>query len=247
MPEADVVTQVVSQLVEKLQKALGPDLVSAVLYGSAAIGDYQDKFSDYNVLCVLKAIAPPQLRATEPIFRWWREQGNPSPLLLTEHELRTSTDCFPVEFHDIREHHKILHGPDVVSDLSIDTIYYRAQVEHELRAKLLRLRQKASAILSDKDVLRRLLVDSVSTFCVLFRHALILRGEAAPGLKREIVGRAREAFGIDGTPFETLLDLREKKSGAKVDDPEALLALYMIEIGKVIDVVDRMSPDKDAA
>ena len=168
-------------------------------------------------------------------------------MLLTEHELRTSTDCFPVEFHDIREHHKILHGPDVVSDLSIDTIYYRAQVEHELRAKLLRLRQKASAILSDKDVLRRLLVDSVSTFCVLFRHALILRGEAAPGLKREIVGRAREAFGIDGTPFETLLDLREKKSGAKVDDPEALLALYMIEIGKVIDVVDRMSPDKDAA
>ena len=235
------------QLVEKLRQALPEDLISVVLYGSAAVGDHDEKFSDYNVLCVLKAIAPPQLRATEPIFRWWREQGNPSPLLLTEHELRTSTDCFPVEFHDIREHHKILHGPDVVSDLSIDTIYYRAQVEHELRAKLLRLRQKASAILSDKDVLRRLLVDSVSTFCVLFRHALILRGEAAPGLKREIVGRAREAFGIDGTPFETLLDLREKKSGAKVDDPEALLALYMIEIGKVIDVVDRMSPDKDAA
>ena len=238
---------VVSQLVEKLRKALGPDLVSAVLYGSAAIGDYRDKFSDYNVLCVLKTIAPAQLRATEPIFRWWREQGNPSPLLLTEHELRTSTDCFPVEFHDIREHHKILHGPDVVSDLAIDTIYYRAQVEHELRAKLLRLRQKASAILSDKDVLRRLLVDSVSTFCVLFRHALILRGEAVPGFKREIVGRARESFGIDGTPFETLLDLREKNAGAKVDDPEALLAIYMIEIGKVIDVVDGMSPERDAA
>ncbi len=240
---ADVLTQ----LVEKLCKALGSDLVSAVLYGSAAIGDYQDTFSDYNVLCVLTAVTPSQLRATEPIFRWWREQGNPSPLLLTEHELRTSTDCFPVEFHDIREHHKILHGPDVVSDLSIDTIYYRAQVEHELRAKLLRLRQKASAILSDKDVLRRLLVDSVSTFCVLFRHALILRGEAAPGFKREIVGRAKEAFGIDGTPFETLLDLREKKTGAKVDDPEALLAIYMNEIGKVIDVVDRMSSEKDAA
>jgi predicted nucleotidyltransferase len=231
---ADVLTQ----LVEKLSKALGPDLVSAVLYGSAAIGDHRDHFSDYNVLCVLAKITPSQLRATEPVFRWWREQGNPSPLLLTEHELRTSTDCFPVEFHDIREHHKILYGADVVSGLAIDTIYYRAQVEHELRAKLLRLRQKASAILSDKDVLRRLLIDSVSTFCVLFRHALILRGEPAPGFKREIVGRAMQAFGIDGTPFDTLLDLREKKSGAKVDDPEALLALYMNEIGKVIDVVD---------
>ena len=228
----------VTQLVEKLRKALGAELVSAVLYGSAATGDYKGKFSDYNVLCVLTAIAPAQLRATEPIFRWWREQGNPSPLLLTEHELRTSTDCFPIEFHDIREHHKILHGPDVVSDLAIDTIYYRAQVEHELRAKLLRLRQKASGILSDKDILRRLMVDSVSTFCVLFRHALILRGDAAPGLKRDIIGRAKDVFAIDPAPFETLLDLREEKPGAKLDDPEALLATYMNEIGKVIDVVD---------
>ena len=228
----------VTQLVEKLRKALDAELVSAVLYGSAATGDYKGKFSDYNVLCVLMTITPVQLRATEPIFRWWREQGNPSPLLLTEHELRTSTDCFPIEFHDIREHHKILHGPDVVSDLAIDTIYYRAQVEHELRAKLLRLRQKASGILSDKDILRRLMVDSVSTFCVLFRHALILRGDAAPGLKRDIIGRAKDVFAIDPAPFETLLDLREEKPGAKLDDPEALLATYMNEIGKVIDVVD---------
>ena len=100
------------QLVEKLRRALDTDLVSVVLYGSAATGDHNTKFSDYNVLCVLTQIAPKHLRATEPLFRWWREQGNPAPLLLTEDELRTSTDCFPIEFHDIRDHHKILIGAD---------------------------------------------------------------------------------------------------------------------------------------
>ena len=35
-----------------------------------------------------------------------------------------------------------------------------------------------------------------------------------------------------------LLDLREEKPGAKLDDPEALLTRYMKEIEKVIDVVD---------
>ena len=97
------------QLVEKLRKALGPDLVSVVLYGSAAVGDHDEKFSDYNVLCVLSQITPAQLGATETIFRWWREQGNPAPLLLTEHEVRTSTDCFAIEFQDIKEHHRILY------------------------------------------------------------------------------------------------------------------------------------------
>jgi len=236
-----------NQLVEKLRQALGDQLVAVVLYGSAATGDHRDKFSDYNVLCVLTTISPAQLRATEPIFRWWRERGNPSPLLLTEHELNDSTDCFPIEFRDIREHHRILYGPDLVSNLTIDDAHYRGQVEHDLRAKLLRLRQKASGILSDKEVLCRLLVDSVSTFCVLFRHALILRGEEAPVRKREIMSMTGESFGIDAQPFELLLDLRDRKPGAKIEEPEALLARCMKEIEKVIDIVDRLGSAEGAA
>jgi hypothetical protein len=231
---------ILDQLVQKLRAALNADLVSVVLHGSAATGDHHGKFSDYNVLCVLTQITPTQLRATEPLFRWWREQGNPVPLLLTETELRTATDCFPIEFLDIRAHNRILLGPDLVSGMSVDDTFYRAQLEHDLRAKLLRLRQKASAILSDKDVLRRLLIDSVSTFCVLFRHALQLNGDAAPGNKREIVRRAAEAFAIDPKPFEQLLDLREEKVKTKEVEPEPLLAVYMQEIEKVIGAVDRM-------
>ena len=215
-------------------------MLSVVLYGSAVTGDHHEKFSDYNVLCILNQVTPAELAASEPVFRWWKDQGNPSPLLLTERELSRSADCFAIEFHDIREHHQILHGPDLVSDLPIDNRFYRAQVEHELRAKLLRLRQKASGILSDKGVLRRLLVDSVSTFCVLFRHALILHGAAAPAQKREIVEMARERFGIDPAPFELLLGRREERIKADEIEPGALLGVYMVEIEKVIGAVDRL-------
>jgi predicted nucleotidyltransferase len=228
------------QLVEKLRKALGADLVSVVLYGSAAVGDFHEKFSDYNILCVLTRIAPEQLAASESVFRWWRQLGNPSPLLLTEHELQTSTDCFPIEIHDIRDHHRILEGADLVSSLEIDRSFHRAQVEHELRAKLLRLRQKAAGILSDRDVLRGLLVESVSTFCVLFRHALIIESGDAPARKRDIIERARERFGIDPDPFMRLLDHREQKIKLQEIDPLPLLAAYLIEIGRVIDSVDKL-------
>ncbi len=213
-------------------------LVSVVLYGSAAVGDHNEEFSDYNVLCVLTKITAAELSAVEPVFRWWGEQGNPSPLLLTQHEVETSTDCFAIEFHDIREHHRILHGPDLVTSLEIDRSFYRAQVECQLRTKLLRLRQKAGGVLSDKDALRRLLADSVSTFCILFRHALLLDGVAAPGRKRDIVNSASKHFGIDEAPFLSLLDQRENKVKAKEIEPEPLFARYMIQIEKVIDAVD---------
>src|SRR5271168_1315080 len=142
-----------NQLVERLRKALGDDVLSVILYGSAATGDHHGKFSDLNVLCVLREIAPAQLRASETVFHWWREQGNPAPLLLTEHEVQTSTDCFAIEFHDIKQCHRVLYGADLVSALAIDDSFYRGQVEHELRAKLLRIRQKASGVLSDKKLL----------------------------------------------------------------------------------------------
>lgn len=225
------------QLVEKLRKALGQELISVVLYGSGAVDDRNEKFSDYNVLCVLTRIDPTLLGAAEAVFRWWRTFGNPSPLLLTQHEVETSTDCFAIEFEDIRQHHRILFGDDVVSSLVIDRCFYRAQVEHDLRAKLLRLRQKAAATLSDKDALCRLLADSVSTFCVLFRHALILHGVAAPARKREVIDRASERFGIDAEPFTALLDQRDgQKPNLAID--VSLLNAYLNEIGKVIDAVD---------
>ena len=228
------------ELLDRLTKALGDRLVSVVLYGSAASGDHHQGFSDLNVLCVLPEVTPRELAAAEPIFRWWREQQNPAPLLLSEHELRTSTDCFAIEFHDIQAHYRILQGQDVIADLQVDNSFYRAQVEHELRAKLLRLRQKASGALADKDVLRRLLLDSISTFCVLFRHALLLHGVPAKLKKREVIAEAKQAFGIDPQPFDQLLDVREERIQPKELEPMPLLASYLKQISVVIDAVDRL-------
>ena len=94
----------IDQLVARLAKALGTDLVSVVLYGSLARGEHHTAYSDINILCALSEVTPVQLRASEPVFRWWMELGNPPPLMLSEREVVTSTDCFAIEFHDIRQH-----------------------------------------------------------------------------------------------------------------------------------------------
>jgi predicted nucleotidyltransferase len=232
--------RVLTQLVDRLKKAYGDRLKSVILYGSAAAGDHHGKYSDLNVLCVLAEVTPQELGESTAIVRWWREQGNPSPLMLSEEEVRESTDCFPIEFHDIRERHRVLYGTDVAEGLVIDTCFYRAQVEHDLRAKLLRLRQKAAGVLADTNLLRTLLAESVSTFCVLFRHALLLHGAEAHFGKRETIEQARERFGIDPAPFLKLLDLREEKIKARELDPAPLFAEYMKQIQKVIEAVDRL-------
>lgn len=234
------IEKLLAQLVERLTKSYGDSLVSLVLYGSAAAGNHQDKFSDLNILCVLSKITTLELEQSEPIFKWWRGHDNPAPLLLSEEEVANSTDCFPIEFHDIRARHRLLAGRDVVSSLTIDYSFYRARVEYELRAKMLRLRQKAAGVLSDNDVLLRLMADSISTFATLSRHAVLLAGGEAEWGKREAFAACQEKFGLDPSPFSTLMELREGTKKPKQVAARPLLESYLAQVTALVNAVDSL-------
>jgi predicted nucleotidyltransferase len=236
----EMLEKLLNELAGRMEKAYGSGLKAILLYGSAAAGDWHEGYSDVNVLAVLDKVGAGELEKAEKIFHWWRGQGNPSPLLMSEQEVRTSTDCFPIEFHDMAERRRVVYGEDVVAGLEIDDRYYRAQVEHELRAKLLRLRQKAGGVLKDGRLLLRLMLDSVSTFVVLGRHALRLKQGSAPWRKHEVVRALREAFGISGEAMERLLRLREGEAKARPAEAQALFAKYLEEIGQLAEAVDRM-------
>ncbi len=234
------IDKILNQLVEKLQDAHGKRLRSVILYGSGATGEMHGAHSDLNVLCVLEGVTPGDLGAAESVFQWWRDKGNPAPLLLSSEELRTSADCFAIEFHDIAERHKVLFGEDAARTLVIDDRFYRAQVEHELRAKQLRLRQKAAGVLANRELLLRLMTDSVSTFCVLGRHALRLGGFDAPWTKHSIVASLRESFAIGGRSFDTLLSLREQNTRPRDVEPVELFQNYLDDIAALIAAVDQL-------
>lgn len=229
-----------SALVEKVKAAFADRLVSVVLYGSAAAGDYSEHASDLNVLCVLTELTPHELVQSEPVVRWWRQEKNPSPLLLTEDEVTNSADSFPMEFHDMQEHRRVLFGRDVIANLAIDRSFYRAQVEHELRAKLIRLRQRAAELLGDAGRLTRLMTDSVSTFCVLGRHALILSGAPPKWKKVEIVEALEDAMRAGLPAFKQVLAVRVAQDQKAAPDAGVLFASYLREASALVAFVDRL-------
>jgi predicted nucleotidyltransferase len=229
-----------TELTGKLRAALGDRVVSVILYGSAARQEHHAKFSDLNILCVLREVSPRELADSEPVARWWRELGNPAPLLLTPEEVKTSTDCFPIEFHDMLESRRLLYGDDVIAGLQVDRKYYRAQVEYQLRSHLLRLRQKAAGVLSDRGALMKLMLDSVSTFLVLARHAALLSGVESGGRKRDTAA-ALPKIDVEAKPFDTLLDIREAKEKAAGADATLLFSQYLKQIEALVRHVDRVA------
>jgi predicted nucleotidyltransferase len=232
--------QLLDELVTNLTAGLGDDLISIVLYGSAVTGDFQEKVSDLNVLCVLKNVGPAQLEKAYPAVDRWMKKKQPAPVLLSLEEVENAHDAFAIEFLDIRAAYRVLHGDDVVAQISVDPPHHRHQVEHELRSMLLRLRERFLALQKDHREVTRLMVDSVPTFSTLFRHSLILSGEEPPVKKREIFRQAAQRFSTSATPFETLLDVREGKRRLKDPEIRPLFEDYLAQITRTAEDVDRL-------
>src|SRR5689334_7805284 len=129
------------QLVAKLKAALPDQLDAVVLYGSAVDHDFAQGFSDVNVLMTLKSADAATLKAAAPVVDWWTKQGHPVPVVMTANELPQSADVFAIEFIDMQQRHRVLHGSNPLTTLYIPRDLHRVQVERELRTASVKLRQ----------------------------------------------------------------------------------------------------------
>src|ERR1044072_8341203 len=153
----------IEEFVGKLLQGAADKLQSVILYGSAASGSFHPERSDINLLCVLRETSFTALQALAPAFKSWAEQKHAAPLLFSSDELQRSADVFAIEFMDMKEHHKVLLGNDPLPGLHVPLDRHRAQVEYELREKLILLRQRLLLSLNDEDRMWALLMQSLPT------------------------------------------------------------------------------------
>ena len=226
------------KLVNELKQACPKALKAVVLYGSAAAGDHSGKQSDYNVLVVAEELGIDTLNALSKPATAWSKAGNPAPMLFTEERLAQATDVFPIELLDIRECHKVLHGEDLVKGLEIDSKNLRLEIEHELRGKLIRLRQSYLLTQGKPKAVADLMIQSLSTFLVLFRASLRLFEDQVPQKKFDALEQLATHLEFDGVVFQTVQRLKDGTQKTKDIAVEELFNNYLKTIECVIDAVD---------
>ncbi len=236
---------VLQKLVDGLHTAMGDDLVSVVLYGSAARGDYDAAASDLNVLIVVRELAPEALEHLSGPIRRWDRSGQPMPRLLSSTIIQESADVFPIEFLDIRASHRVLHGTDPFAAMEVHLDHLRAQCERELREKMMRLREAYLQAHDAPSVLTRLLTESYSTFVAIFRGCLHLHGDPVPVNNEEVAAAFAEAAELDRAPFDEVARLRHGEAAGS--DPSALFARYYGTLTAAVARIDRFAPPPGGA
>jgi predicted nucleotidyltransferase len=226
------------QFASRLEAALGENLVSLVLFGSAARGTHVEGRSDLNLLLIVKDAGVARLHAATPVLAEWAKAGEPAPLVFAEQEWRASTDVFPIEIEDMREAHRVLAGRDPFEGIVTRRADLRRELEHELRGKVLRLRTEYAAAAADGKALGRLLVHSAGTFFILFRAALRLVRGVPPAGHDALVRETAAAAGLDAAAFEWVLGALGGKEPKALEAYDPIAGKYVDAMEVLADYVD---------
>ena len=231
------------ELVAQLRAAFGAELRSVVLYGSAASGEHVPRQSDYNVLVLVDSLTVGRLEAVAAVVRAWSDAGNPPPFTLTADEWRRSADIFPMEYADIQERHRVLHGASPFDGVRVAPADLRRQLESEAMGKLLHLRQGVLAAGGDGRSQLELLVASKSTIMVLFRATTRLHSESPSKDTAELCRQVGRLAGLDPDPFVRVVRHVRGEEKVRSADAGPLLTEYVRGVEQLVAHIDRYAAD----
>jgi hypothetical protein len=227
------------ELVSQLRAAYGTALNSVVLYGSAAAGEHVAKKSDYNVLVIVDALDAAKLTAASAVSRAWAEAGNPAPLTLTTSEWRGSADIFPMEYADILERNRVLHGNPPFDGIQVDLKDLRLQLEQEAMGKLIKLRQGVLASGNEGKRQVELLAASLSSVMVVFRSFLRLHHEVPSKDNIAVAEAVAKKAGFDSAPFARVVRHVRGESEIDASGATAVLDQYLRGMEKLVQYLDQ--------
>jgi len=200
-------------VVDDYKGVFSDGLVSIIVYGSTACGEYVAGTSDINLMIVVSE---------------------------DKDYVRTSLDVFPIEYLNFQNCHEVVYGKDILDELTFDPYLLRLQCEREIKGKLLLLREGFLETRGKGRYIQELISDSLHAFIAIFNGLLHLKGKELPRNGRDVVTEICATFGLDSVVFERLLDIKAKRIKPSAKELTELFKSYLKEVRRLWKVVDTL-------
>lgn len=118
LQKQSLIDTTLNDFVGELQTLMGANLISVVVFGSAATGQWRST-SDVNVMVVVNQFNAEALHAIREPLRLAQALVQLHVMFIQEDELQPAANAFTLKFSDILARHKILHGANVLASIHI--------------------------------------------------------------------------------------------------------------------------------
>jgi hypothetical protein len=176
------VEKTVDIFVDAAKNSFGVDLVSIILFGSAASGELRAT-SDVNLLLVLKRFDQASADQLREPMRLAHATVQLNAMFLLESEVSAAVDAFAVKFSDIISRHRLLFGADPFADLSVTSESLLRRIKQVLLNLQLRLRERYVSLSLREEQLAHLIADAAPPLRSSAASILQLEGNTEPTAK----------------------------------------------------------------
>ena len=197
---------VLDRTVASLVEALGANLCSCCVYGSAVRGNAIEGVSDINLLLVLRESTPAAHRLIGGILA---EEPSVDPFILARRGFERSLRAFAPKFESIRRNYRVLQGEDLLAGMKVDAALERFLCEQAFRNLRLRL-VYAFVTRARSKAYDRFVVKHTTPLFVQCTEILRLNGVSFPQPFIDRVPVIEKLCGVDGSVLRDLLAMKVK-------------------------------------
>lgn len=130
----------IQKFTDALSSSLDDALRSVVLYDGMAKNEFIKDTDHVSIMIVLTEVTPTNLDRVSAALDASGRPRQFQPMVVSEADLKSSTDIFPIKFLDMQQDYDVIAGDDVVKDLKIGRDHLRLRCEQEIKSLMLRLR-----------------------------------------------------------------------------------------------------------
>ncbi|MFQ5351870.1 MAG: hypothetical protein ACE5D3_02215 [Candidatus Binatia bacterium] len=231
----------IDKAVDDLRQIYAGRLLAVALHGEAVGLDYKPRKSPLALAIVLTAVSADELAAMHPHIKSWQRRRVVTPLVLDPRYIETSVDVFPLEFIDLMDRHFLLHGKsDPFAGISIQPAHLRAQIEAQLRGKMLHLWEAFLASAGSPRAMRRVLLETTPDFATALRGLLLLGEVQRPLEMLALLAAVESRFELNLETFHALEKTRQAGKPPANSELATLFTAYLDEVRGLVQLVDKL-------
>lgn len=232
-----------TQAASSFKQALGQDLVGVLAFGSWAVGEYVEGYSDLNLVVVAKRLdAEIFKRLTAANMKL--DHTNLTVRFFSVTELRRFAEAFPLEFQDMVESRKLLAGEDPFARLDVPSAHLVFELVSESRVRLIKFRQKiAQGVGLDDLAARRLAGATLSSILPLLRGLIRVKKRKPPKQRVRVIEEACKLFRLSRRTLLQAHDIKYGRKNAGSIDALGLLDRLREELERLAELCAKLQED----
>jgi hypothetical protein len=220
----------ITEFAQKLSEKSGDNILSILVYGSAAGVNYHHGLSNINIAVIFKNLDFSVLNQNLGLIKAYRKHKIATPLFLTREYILSGLDVFPIEFSEIKGQHKVIFGEDIFKDMDIPLKDIRLLCEQQIKGKLLHLRQAYLDIGSNPAILKKILLAALTDLIPVFRQLIHLKGQKPLEQKEEMLGQLATMYSLDLNPLTAIYQDKSRKMPISSHQVEAHLQNFLNQL-----------------